>query len=222
LNGLLLVDKPVGITSFDVIRTLRRVTGVKKIGHAGTLDPLASGLMIVLFGAACKSAQNFSKLDKAYISEITLGFISTTGDNEGDKTVVSSRQPDRVEVEQALGKLMGEIEQTPSVYSAIKIDGKEAYKRARAGEKVKMPSRLVTVYESELIHYDYPKADISCRVSSGTYVRTLAEDLGSILGVGAYLTGLRRTTIGPYVIEESRRLDILDMASVVRQLQPLS
>ena len=123
MNGLLLVNKPLGITSFDVIRRLRRQTGVRKIGHAGTLDPLASGLMLLMFGTGCKQAMTYTKLDKSYLAQITLGATSTTGDGEGEKTHVSDRQPTLEELETALAKLTGEISQTPPVYSAIKING---------------------------------------------------------------------------------------------------
>ncbi len=207
MNGLLLVNKPIGLTSFDVIRVLRRTTGVRKIGHAGTLDPLASGLMLMLFGTACKKAETLTKLDKRYIGQITLGANSTTGDNEGEKTRVSDRIPSEAEVEAALAKLTGEITQTPSIYSAIKINGQEAYKRARAGEAVEMPSRQVVVYSIELIKYDYPVIEIDAKVSSGTYIRSLAADVGSLLDVGGYLSGLVRTEVGEYSLVEAQILE---------------
>ncbi len=216
MDGLLLVNKPIGITSFDVIRALRRQTGVRKIGHAGTLDPLASGLMLLLFGAACKQAQTFTKLDKRYVAEITLGANSSTGDNEGEKTEVSDRMPSLAEIEAALAKLTGEIIQTPPVYSAIKIGGQEAYKYARAGRAVEVPSRQVTVYENKLIDYKYPIIELATHVSSGTYVRTLAEDLGKLLETGAYLSGLVRTTVGGFNLDEALVLDEID-ASMAQQ-----
>jgi len=218
MDGLLLVNKPVGPTSFDVIRRLRRVTGVRKIGHAGTLDPLASGLMLVLFGTACKQAQTLTKLDKRYRAQVTLGATSTTGDAEGELTVVSNRVPQRHEVEEALRQLTGEIEQTPPVYSAIKIDGREAYKRARAGETVTMPSRRVTVYENRLVRYEYPVLVLDTRVSSGTYVRTLAEDLGRILATGAYLSGLVRSEAGNFLLTEALALDEATVQNVASRL----
>jgi tRNA pseudouridine55 synthase len=217
MNGLLLVNKPIGITSFDIIRSLRRVSGVKKMGHAGTLDPLASGLMLILIGTATKQAGQLSGLDKRYGAVVTLGATSTTGDNEGEKTAVSDRQPSRDEVEAALERLTGEIEQTPSVYSAIKIDGKEAYKRARAGETVEMPSRRVMIYENRLVDYAYPRLELDCRVSSGTYIRSLAADLGELLGTGAYLGGLVRTEVGEYRLEQALALDEYDAPAVIEQ-----
>lgn len=207
MNGLLLVNKPVGLSSFDVIRRLRRSTGVRKIGHAGTLDPLASGLMLVLFGTACKQAGRLTKLDKRYLAQVRLGAISTTGDDEGTKSAVSSRVPERAEVEAALAQLTGEITQTPPAYSAIKIGGREAYKRARAGEKVEMPSRQVHIYDNRLVRYEYPVVELDAQVSSGTYIRTLAEDLGRLLGTGAYLSGLVRSEIGEYRLGNALALD---------------
>jgi tRNA pseudouridine55 synthase len=221
MNGLLLVNKPLGISSFDVIRVLRRQTGVRKIGHAGTLDPLASGLMLMLFGTACKQAERLTKQDKRYVAQITLGANSTTGDGEGEKMAVSNRVPPRDEVEAALARLTGEITQVPSAYSAIKINGKEAYKRARAGEKVEMPSRQVTVYENMLINYEYPVIELSSKVSSGTYIRTLAEDLGEFLGAGAYLSGLVRTEVGGYSLSEAVVLEEADEALVEAHLQKM-
>lgn len=218
MEGLLLVNKPVGVTSFDVIRQLRRATGVRKIGHAGTLDPLASGLMLVLFGTACKQAQLLTKLDKRYVAEVRLGATSPTGDAEGELEPVSERVPDLVEVELALDQLTGELEQTPPVYSAIKIDGREAYKRARAGEIVTMPSRRVTVYENRLVRYGYPAVELDTRVSSGTYIRTLAEDLGRLLGTGAYLGGLVRTEAGRYRLVDAVALDEATRALVAERL----
>lgn len=207
MNGLLLVNKPAGITSFDCIRKLRRTTGVKKIGHAGTLDPAAHGLMLLLFGTACKQAQQFSKLDKTYVAQIELGKNSTTGDREGELTNISERQPDLDEIERTLKLFIGEITQTPSKYSAIKIDGQEAYKRARRGEEVTMPSRQVTINSIDIISYNYPYLEISTSVSSGTYIRSLAEDIGKGLGTGAYLAGLTRTSVGEYDLKNAVELD---------------
>jgi tRNA pseudouridine55 synthase len=219
MNGLLLVNKPLGITSFDVIRRLRRQTGVRKIGHAGTLDPLASGLMLLMFGTGCKQAMTYTKLDKSYLAQITLGATSTTGDGEGEKTLVSDRQPTLEELEAALTKLTGEISQTPPVYSAIKINGQEAYKRARAGEQVTMPSRQVTVYQNVVVRYEYPVLELESKVSSGTYIRTLAEDLGGLLGTGAYLSGLVRTEVGDFHLNEALILDEIDEAAASQHMR---
>ncbi|HVE80917.1 MAG TPA: tRNA pseudouridine(55) synthase TruB [Candidatus Dormibacteraeota bacterium] len=207
--GLLLIDKPKGITSFDIIRALRRQTGVRKIGHAGTLDPMATGLMLMLFDAACKKAGQFSKLDKTYIAEATLGATTTTGDAEGDITPTPRavpETPEASEVESALQQFKGEITQIPSKYSAIKINGQEAYKLARKGKTVEIPSRRVTIYDIQLTKYEYPTVVFEAKVSSGTYIRTLAEDIGKQLGTGAYLTALRRTEVGNYKLEQAHQL----------------
>lgn len=221
MNGLLLVNKPVGITSFDVIRKLRRSTGVRKIGHAGTLDPLASGLMLILFGTACKQAQQLTKLDKSYEATVRLGATSTTDDDEGEKVAVSEHVPTLAEVGSAVAKLSGEIIQVPSAYSAIKIDGKEAYKRVRAGEQVTMPSRTVQVYKNQLESYEYPMVRLNLEVSSGTYVRTIARELGNALGTGAYLAGLTRTSIGQYDLGQAIALASTDDESVAPRLLTL-
>lgn len=207
MNGLLLVNKPKGITSFDVIRRLRATCGVRKIGHTGTLDPLAEGLMILLFGTACKLAADYSKLDKTYRAEVTLGANSSTGDREGELTLVSDRQPSREEIGAALAKFTSTITQTPSIYSAIKINGREAYKYARNGQAVEVPSRQVTIHRFELMSYEYPLLSIEADVSSGTYIRTLAEDIGKELGTGAYLSSLLRTRIGDFSQEQAIGLE---------------
>jgi tRNA pseudouridine55 synthase len=204
-----------------VIRALRRQTGVRKIGHAGTLDPLATGLMLMLFGKACKQAELLTKMDKRYMAQITFGATSSTGDNEGEKTPVSDRVPTQGEIKAALVKLTGEITQIPSMFSAIKINGKEAYKRARAGETVAMPSRQVTVYDNVIITYAYPILELSSKVSSGTYIRTLAEDLGTLLGTGAYLSGLVRTEVGEYSLTDAVVLDEADAANVELKLRDI-
>jgi tRNA pseudouridine55 synthase len=214
----LLVDKPRGISSFDVIRRLRRQTGVRKIGHAGTLDPQATGLMLMLFGRACKQAGSLTKLDKRYVAEITLGATSSTGDLEGEITRINDDVPSREQVDAALAKLTGEITQTPPVYSAIKIGGKEAYKRARAGETIEMPARLVTIYENVIIRYKYPVLELDVKVSSGTYIRTLAEDLGKLIGTGALLSGLVRTEVGVFNLNEALKLENIDASTISENL----
>lgn len=222
MDGLLLVDKPLGITSFDVIRRLRRQTGVRKIGHAGTLDPLATGLMLMLFGTGCKQAMSLTKLDKRYVAQVTLGANSTTGDAEGDKTPIADRVPTEEEIREALKDFRGEITQTPSIYSAIKINGQEAYKHARAGRAVEMPSRQVTIYELKLLSYAYPVVSLEAKVSSGTYIRSLAEDIGAKLGTGAFLSRLIRTEVGAYRLTDAIQLDVCDSACVAKSLEVLA
>lgn len=211
-DGIILIDKPAGMTSFGVVARLKRVlkeqAGKKvKVGHTGTLDPFATGLMIIVTGNECKNAQNYSKLDKVYEATIVLGQTSTTGDPEGE-VVASSK--DKVvsskDVAGVLAKFVGEIEQTPPIYSAIKINGQRAYKLARRGEEVVMPSRKVTVYSLEMIDYSWPELKIRTHVSSGTYIRTLAEDIGKALGVGAYCRELRRTKIADWSVDDAKTL----------------
>jgi len=207
INGLLVINKPQGITSFDVIRQLRRITGERKVGHTGTLDPMATGVMVLLFGSATKQAAEFSKLNKTYEAEITLGSTSSTGDAEGQLTPGSDQEPTVDQVQTALKQFTGQITQTPPIYSAIKIDGQEAYKRARRGESVEIPSRQVTIYSIKLLDYSYPIIKLAADVSSGTYIRTLAEDVGKALETGAYLSGLVRTRVGEFDLAKAIELD---------------
>ena len=212
MEELILIDKPAGISSFGVVarvrRKLRDREGKKvKVGHTGTLDPFATGLLILLAGKATKRSDEFLKKDKEYEATIHLGKTSTTGDIEGEIINVSDKIPTLEEVEDACKKLTGEINQTVPVYSAVKINGERAYKLARKGKTVKMPTRKVTIYSLEIISYSYPELKIKTKVSSGTYIRTLGEDLGKNLGTGAYLTALRRTKIANYKVKEALKLD---------------
>ena len=211
-DGILLIDKPAQMTSFGVVARVRRVLsqhyGRKmKVGHTGTLDPFATGLMIIVVGKECKNAQKYSKLDKTYEATIVLGRKSSTGDPEGDISEVSNTIPSHEDVEEVLKSFIGEIQQKPPIYSAIKIDGRRAYDLARAGQEVAIPTRLVTIHTLELLDYTYPELVIRTHVSSGTYIRTLAEDIGEILKVGAYCRELRRTQVGLDAIDRALKLD---------------
>lgn len=210
-DGILLIDKPANMTSFGVVARLRRVltkeAGKKvKVGHTGTLDPFATGLMIIVTGKECRNAQRYSKLDKVYEATIHLGEISSTGDPEGERTFVNDHAPTQEEVEQALRAFVGQVQQHPPIYSAIKINGQRAYKLARKGETVEMPLRKVTIYSLELLRYSYPEVRVRTCVSSGTYIRTLAEDIGKKLGTGAYCSELRRTAIAEWSIADAKTL----------------
>ncbi len=207
MNGILLVNKPKGISSFDVIRKLRRITGFKKIGHAGTLDPLATGLMIMLFGSATKAASNYSILDKVYEAELTLGFESTTGDAEGELNKINNDVPTAKKVETVLNSFVGQQDQTPPQFSAIKVGGQRAYKLARKGQEVEIPSRKVTIHSTKLNDYRYPLITFTAKVSSGTYIRSLAQDIGQKLGAGAYLSKLARAEIGDFKLVDAVDLD---------------
>lgn len=211
-NGIILVDKPSGMSSFGVVARIRRQLRDQynrkvKVGHTGTLDPFATGLMILVVGPECKNAAQYSKLDKVYEATIRLGQTSTTGDPEGEIIDGSDLVPTKQEIQAALGSFVGEITQTPPAFSAIKINGQRAYKLARKGEVVEMPSRVVTIYSLELLDYDYPNVRVRASVSSGTYIRTLAEDIGKQLGTGAYCSELRRTVIDQFVINDAMTLN---------------
>jgi len=223
MQGILLVDKPVGWTSFDVVNYVRKIVAAAenqrpkqiKVGHSGTLDPFATGLLILLIGKAyTRQAAVFSKLDKTYEVTMKLGSTSSTGDPEGALTAVNKRVPNEAEIRTVLDKFMGEIEQTPPIYSAIKVGGQRAYKLARAGKPIKMEPRQVTINRLELTGYNYPEVQLSADVSSGTYIRSLVEDLGAQLGTGAYTTALRRTKIDKYPIDQAQQLDGLDIEKI--------
>lgn len=212
MDGIILIDKPQDISSFGVVGRVRWALSQKagkkvKVGHTGTLDPFATGLVILVVGSYCRRAQEFSKLDKTYEATIALGVTSSTGDPEGELTKVSADSPTREAVERALGVFIGEIQQVPPAYSAIKIGGVRAYKLARQGKTVEMPARTVRIYACELLEYAYPHIKVRCRVSSGTYIRTLAADIGEVLGTGAYCAQLRRTSVGEWDIAQATPLD---------------
>ena len=211
MDEVILIDKPQGMTSFGVVARLRRVlsnqAGKKvKVGHTGTLDPFATGLMIIVTGKKCREAETFTKLDKWYEAEIILGKNSSTGDPEGEVTDVSDYEPSLEEVQWVIGQFVGKIEQTPPIFSAIKINGERAYKLAREGKLVETPKRVIEIYSLELLAYEYPKLKIRTHVSSGTYIRTLAVDIGEKLGTGAYCENLRRTKIANYPIDQAKTL----------------
>lgn len=217
-DGILLIDKPAGMTSFGVVARVRRVLSERvgkkvKVGHTGTLDPFATGLMIIVVGKECKNAGHYSKLDKVYEATIRLGQASTTGDPEGEITITSDKVPSLDEVSAALQVFTGDITQRPPIYSAIKINGERAYKLARAGKPVEIPERHVTVYSLDLIDYSYPELKICTHVSSGTYIRTLAQDIGNALGTGAYCTELRRTSIAEWGVDTAQSLAALGVES---------
>lgn len=210
-DEMILIDKPAEMTSFGVVARLRRVlsseAGKKvKVGHTGTLDPFATGLMIIVTGKECKNAGHYTKLDKTYEATIRLGESSTTGDPEGDITPFDGPRPSREEIEAVLTKFRGNIEQRPPIFSAIKIDGKRAYKLARDGQEVELPLRTIHVASLEILDYSYPELRIRTHVSSGTYIRSLAVDIGTALGTTAYCTQLRRLTVGEYDIKDAKTL----------------
>jgi len=210
-DGVVLIDKPTGMTSFGVVARIRRVlssqAGEKvKVGHTGTLDPFATGLMILVVGKECKQAGTYSKLDKVYEATFVLGKESSTGDPEGELTDIDGRIPTVDEVRSALVHFTGEIRQRPPIFSAIKIDGQRAYKLARDGQEIEMPERTITVFSLDLLDYTYPEVKVRAHVSSGTYIRSLAVDIGQTLGTGAYCSELRRTSIAQWHVGDARDL----------------
>ena len=205
--GIFLIDKPAGMTSHDVVDFLRRVTGEKRIGHAGTLDPLATGLMIVAVGREyTKQLDRFLKLDKTYIATATLGANSTTYDSEGGLKEISKEVPEKKTIEKLVVEMVGKQTQMPPIFSAKKIKGKKAYELARAGKEVNLEPKNIEIYEARLIKYEYPEVVFEVKVSSGTYIRTLVHELGEDLGVGAYMTSLTRTRVGEYTFADAVEL----------------
>jgi tRNA pseudouridine55 synthase len=222
-SGILLVDKPQGWTSHDIVARTRRLAGTRKVGHAGTLDPMATGLLIVGLNSSTRLLTYIVGTDKEYLATIRLGATTTTDDAEGD--VVEEAAPDAVAavaddaIRSGIADLTGEIEQVPSSVSAIKVDGKRAYARVRAGEEVVLKARPVTVSEFELLDVRRLPAtiDLDVRVvcSSGTYIRSLARDLGAALGVGGHLTALRRTRVGSFRVDDAHPIEDVDVASAL-------
>jgi tRNA pseudouridine55 synthase len=214
-GGLVVVDKPAGWTSHDVVARLRRLAGTRRVGHAGTLDPMATGVLVVGVGPATRLLHHLVLTDKAYAATIRLGAATVTDDAEGELTTTTSAA---AVTEAAVGTAMtafeGEIAQVPSAVSAIKVDGERAYKRVRDGEDVQLAARPVTVQRFTATSFTRPTpdlvdVDVLVECSSGTYVRALARDLGTALGVGGHLTALRRTRVGPFTLADARTLDEL-------------
>jgi tRNA pseudouridine55 synthase len=203
LAGFLLVDKPAGLTSHDVVARARRIFNTRKIGHAGTLDPMATGVLVLGVNAGTRLLGHLSLADKSYVGTIRLGAASSTDDREGVLGLISDSSSVSAEaVEAVLETLRGEIMQRPSSVSAIKIDGQRAYARVRNGQLVEIPERKISVYQLDVVNMiragGFTDIEVSTRVSSGTYIRAIARDLGEALGVGGHLTALRRTSIGPF------------------------
>lgn len=197
LSGALLIRKPVGATSFDIVRDIRRIFG-GKIGHSGTLDPFATGLLIILIGHATRLQDELHMLPKRYRAAITLGATSDTDDSAGKIQEVSDAIPTEQEILTALAHIQHQTSQIPPAYAAIKINGKKMYEYARAGESVERKARPITMHEIILEEYTYSTLQISVTCSTGTYIRSLARDIGEILGTGAYCSQLTRTAIGSF------------------------
>jgi tRNA pseudouridine55 synthase len=214
-DGLVIVDKPAGLTSHGVVARVRRIAGTRKVGHAGTLDPMATGVLVIGLNRATRLLGHLALTEKTYEATIRLGQSTITDDAEGEVTDTcdaSGVTDDAIAA--GITDLTGEIEQVPSAVSAVKIDGKRSYARVRAGEAVELVARRVTVRTFDVLatRRDGGLVDLDVRVdcSSGTYIRALARDLGRALGVGGHLTALRRTAVGPYALDRARTLDELE------------
>ncbi len=225
VSGVLVVDKPIGLTSHDVVQIIRRGTGIRRAGHTGTLDPRASGVLVVLIGPAVRLSEYVSASDKRYQATIRLGSSTDTYDAEG---IVTSTNEDleisEEEFDGILQKFVGEIQQVPPPYSAVKVKGKKAYEMARQGEEVDLEPRMINVYSLEILEWVPPEVVVDVYCSSGTYVRSLANDLGIELGTGAHLIGLRRTKSGRFTLRDAvplRRLkESFDAGDWYRHLIP--
>lgn len=202
LFGLLLVDKPIGPTSHDIVQLARRDLGERRIGHTGTLDPFASGLLLLCVGRATRLVDYYHALPKTYTGVVRIGSTTTTDDETGEVTASSDawQSVNRADVESAVASLVGVMKQRPPAFSAIKVAGRRAHREARAGRPVELEAREVTIHDLSLIDSSPPDLKISAVVSTGTYIRAVARDLGEILGCGAHLAGLRRTEIGPFEV----------------------
>jgi tRNA pseudouridine55 synthase len=214
VNGLLVIDKPAGMTSHDVVSRLRRITGESSIGHLGTLDPMATGVLPLLIGRFTRLAQLFSSLEKSYSGAIRFGFATTTYDAEGEaSTPVIEPALTLEQVRAAAARFQGPMNQTPPPFSAKKVSGTPAYKLARAGKPVVLKPAAVHIHSFEIVSVERDRAEFTMRISSGGYVRSVAHELGKDIGIGAHLAGLRRTQAGAFTLEDAHRLEELAAGS---------
>ena len=221
-NGLLLVDKPTGLTSHDVVDKVRAVLGQRSVGHTGTLDPAAEGLLVLLLGKATKLARYLSEWDKQYEAEITLGRESNTYDAEGvdwDQPAQAVPPLDESKIEAVLAPFRGRIQQRVPAFSAVRVGGRQLYKSARRGEEpVELPVREVELKQLALLSFDATRISIKLSCTKGTYVRSLAHDLGQVLGCGAFLSGLRRLKVGPFAVTEALTIDEIQSLEATGEL----
>ncbi|WP_339054082.1 tRNA pseudouridine(55) synthase TruB [Fusobacterium animalis] len=210
MEGIIVVNKPKGITSFDVIRKLKKIFKTKKIGHTGTLDPLATGVMLVCVGRATKLASDLEAKDKIYIADFDIGYATDTYDIEGKKIAENTIEISKENLEQSIKKFIGNIKQIPPMYSAIKIDGNKLYHLARKGIEVERPERNVTIEYINLLDFKDNKVKIETKVSKGCYIRSLIYDIGQDLGTYATMTALQRKQVGDYSLENSYSLEQIE------------
>jgi tRNA pseudouridine55 synthase len=219
-HGLLLIDKPSGPTSHDIVYAVRRGTGQRRVGHAGTLDPLATGLLVVCLGLATRLSEYLAGKDKRYSAIVRLGQATTTYDAQGQVVAESAALPDRAQVEAVLASFRGPLEQTPPAFSAVKQGGQRAYALARRGQAVALAPRPVEIFALELTGWEPPCCTLVVHCSAGTYIRSLAHDLGQLLGCGAHLAALRRTASGHNTLAEAVPLAELQAAFAAGNWQP--
>ena len=210
MEGIIVVNKPKGITSFDVIRKLKKILKTKKIGHTGTLDPLATGVMLMCVGKVTKLASDLEAKDKVYIADFDIGYATDTYDIEGKKIAENIIEVSKENLEQSIKKFIGNIKQVPPMYSAIKIDGNKLYHLARKGIEVERPERDVTIEYINLLDFKDNKAKIETKVSKGCYIRSLIYDIGQDLGTYATMTALQRKQVGDYSLEDSYSLEQIE------------
>ena len=204
MDGFLVINKPKTWTSFDVVAKVRNTLQIKKVGHTGTLDPLATGVLVLCLGKATKKVEEITGLEKEYVAEITLGITSNTDDAEGELEKNESAQPiERQVIDSLLEKFQGEIQQVPPQFSAKQINGQRAYKLARKGREVKLEPRTVTVHELEILDYSWPILKLRILCGKGTYIRSIARDIGKELGCGAYMSELERTKVGNFTLADA-------------------
>ena len=207
MEGMIVVNKPKGITSFDVIRKLKKILKTKKIGHTGTLDPLATGVMLVCVGKATKLASDLEEKDKIYIADFDIGYATDTYDIEGKKIAENIIEVSKENLKQSIKKFIGNIKQVPPMYSAVKIDGNKLYHLARKGIEIERPERDVTIEYINLLDFKDNKVKIETKVSKGCYIRSLIYDIGQDLGTYATMTALQRKQVGDYSLENSYSLE---------------
>lgn len=211
MEGVFAVYKPVGMTSHDVVAIIRKKTGIKRVGHGGTLDPLAEGVLVIAVGREnTKQLESFVKGEKEYIAEIFLGANSTTDDNEGDKKIVNYKiKPDKAKIEKVSKLFIGTVMQTPPIYSSVKISGKPSHRRVRRGETVKLEPRKVIIKDIEILNYKFPILKLKVITGPGVYIRALARDMGENLGTGGYLKSLLRTRVANFTLENAKAIKTL-------------
>ena len=221
MYGLLSIDKPTDVTSRDVVNEVQRLVRPHKVGHAGTLDPLATGVLVVCVGQATRLIEFIQQLPKQYRGTFLLGRRSDTEDTEGEVVVVASApQPCRAEIEEILPRFVGHIMQRPPAFSALKVQGRRAYSLARRGQPVELQPRLVTIDRLEIVAYAYPELTLAVTCGSGTYIRSLGRDLGDALGTGAVMSALQRTAIGSFTLEQACSLGQLTGESLSTWMLP--